>query len=81
MGTIHLQTASEFELSKLPITHHDVDDIIKVRKNCATVEPNVLGKYTNIPKRKWLEWERNGLVSFGSGDLLDSDRVKGVRKH
>lgn len=73
MGTIHLQTASEFELSKLPITHHDVDDIIKVRKNCATVEPNVLGKYTNIPKRKWLEWERNGLVSFGSGDLLDSD--------
>lgn len=50
-----------------------MDDIIKVRKNCVIVEFNVLGKYINILKRKWLEWERNGLVFFGLGDLLDLD--------
>lgn len=53
MGTINLQTASEFEISKLPITRYDVEDIINVRKNVPQLTPTVLAKYTNISKKKW----------------------------
>lgn len=27
-----------------------------------------MAKYTSILKKKWVEWEKKGLVSFGSND-------------
>lgn len=70
MGTINLQSASEFEISELPITCYDVEDNINVRKNVSQLDPImiILAKYTNISKKKWVEWEKKGLVSFGSKD-------------
>lgn len=82
MGTINLQFASEFEISELPITRYDVEDIINVRKNVQQLDPIILAKYTNISKKKWVEWEEKGLVSFGSKDQhtfdLDHENERGL---
>lgn len=51
MGTINLQTASEFEISKLPISRYDVEDILKVRKNVQQFDPTVW-QNTQIFQRK-----------------------------
>lgn len=43
-----------------------------------------MAKYTNISKKKWLEREKKGLVSFGSKDQdtfeLDHDNERGERR-
>lgn len=40
-----------------------------------------MAKYTNISKKKWVEWEKIGLVSFGSKDQdtfdLDHENERG----
>lgn len=75
MDRINLQSASEFEISELPITRYDIEDIIHVKKNCH------FGKIHKHFKEKWVKWEKKGLVSFGSKDQdtfdLDHENERG----
>lgn len=63
-----MQTASELEFAKLPLSRNDVEDIKNVRKKCHTIRPNHFGKIHKCFKEKWLELENKGLVLYDSQD-------------
>ncbi|XP_061170888.1 protein FAM133-like [Saccostrea echinata] len=77
MAPINMQTASEFEMSKI-LDHRIITDVIGVRKRYE-LNANILGKYTDVPEKQWKKWEENQIVSFGGATSLQSDLFYDMR--